>query len=101
GSVALSWSAPVEGAAPTASYRVERAVNGGAFGSLATTVAPATKYEDATAVDLQAAYSYRVAAVNVYGAGAPSNMVTPALPSGTICGAPGLTIAADAAGDVV
>jgi hypothetical protein len=101
GSVALSWSAPVEGAAPTASYRVERAENGGAFRGLATTVATATKYEDPTAVDLQAAYSYRVSAVNVYGAGVPSNTVTPALPSGTICGAPGLTIAADPAGDVV
>jgi hypothetical protein len=101
GSVDLSWSAPDPGSAPVTSYRIERATNGGAFRDLASTLAMAMKYEDATAIDVAATYRYRVSAVNLHGAGAPSNTVAPTLPNQSVCGTPGLTISTDAAGDVV
>ena len=101
GSVDLSWSAPDPGSQPITSYRIERAIDDTSFRDLASTVAAATKYQDATAIDVAATYSYRVSAVNLHGAGQPSNTVAPALPSETICGTPGLTISTDPAGDVV
>ena len=101
GSVDLSWSAPEPGSAPITSYRVERATNNEAFRDLASTVATATKYQDATAIDVAATYRFRVSAVNLHGAGAPSNTVAPTLPSQSVCGTPGLTISTDPAGDVV
>jgi hypothetical protein len=101
GSVDLSWSAPDPGSAPITSYRIERATNDDAFRGLASTAATATKYDDATAIDVTATYRYRVSAMNVHGAGLPSNAVAPTLASENVCGTPGLTISGDPAGDVV
>jgi hypothetical protein len=67
----LIWSAPLtEG---TASYRIERSVNGGPWQEIATTAA--TSYTDMTVVQGES-YSYRVYAVNVVGAEGPASRAT-------------------------
>jgi hypothetical protein len=97
----LTWSTPSSGNAPITSYNVERSSNGAAFRSIASMAGSATKYDDATAIDPAAVYSYRVSAVNSYGAGAPSNVVTPPMPQQNVCTPPGITILSDGTGDTV
>jgi hypothetical protein len=95
----LAWTAASSGASAITSYKIERATNGGSFRAVATAAGSATKYEDGTAIDRRATYDYRVSAVNSYGAGPASNVVTPALPAENICVAPGLTVLQDPSGD--
>ncbi|HMC70450.1 MAG TPA: fibronectin type III domain-containing protein, partial [Mycobacteriales bacterium] len=100
-SVNLSWTVPASGASPITSYTVERSENSGAFRVLAKVTTTATKYDDTTAIAASSTYQYRVSAVNLNGAGAPSNTVAPALPTENICVAPGLTVLKDGTGDTV
>jgi len=67
-------------------FRIERAVNGGAFAVLATALANATSYNDATAV-ISTMYSYRVVAYNAAG-NAVSNIVTVGTPPPPVIAAP-------------
>jgi hypothetical protein len=97
----LSWTVPASGASPITSYVVERATGADIFREIATTTGVATKYDDTTAIDDKASYRYRVSAANVYGRGAASNVVTPVLPTDSVCRAPGLTVLHDAAGDTL
>src|SRR6185369_17011970 len=71
--------------------------NGGAFAKVNST--SATRYDDGTAIDQKASYAYRVSAVNSYGTGAPSNVVTPLLSSQNVCTPPGVTVLSDGTGD--
>lgn len=99
--VTLNWSTPSSGNAPITSFNVERNTNGSGFRSLATMAGTATKYDDATAIAADAVYQYRVSAVNAYGTGAPSNVVTPPLPQQSVCTPPGITVLNDGTGDTV
>jgi hypothetical protein len=99
--VSLSWTAPDSGTAPITSYVVERARNDEAFRRLATAAPAATKYDDATAIEAEAAYRYRVSAVNLHGTGPASNTVVPALPAEHICVEPGLTVLREGTGDAI
>ena len=62
--VALAWG----GAAYAGSYRLERRVEGGAFGEIATLGGGVVSYQD-TAVSLDTAYEYRLRASNATGDG--------------------------------
>jgi hypothetical protein len=97
----LAWTAGASGKAPITSFLVERNTNDLGFRSLATLAGTATKYEDGTAIDPAATYQYRVSASNLYGTGAPSNVVTPVLPQQNICTPPGLTVLTDGTGDAI
>ncbi|HET7746166.1 MAG TPA: PKD domain-containing protein, partial [Vicinamibacteria bacterium] len=94
----LSWSVP-DSATPILSYDVERATETEGFRTIVTAAGTASKYDDATAIDDQATYRYRVSAVNGYGAGPASNVVAPTLPTDDVCVSPGLTVHTDATGD--
>jgi fibronectin type 3 domain-containing protein len=72
GLVDLTW---VDTAFNETGFRIERAVNGGAFTPLITVASNTIAYSDAT-VTSGNTYSYRVIAVNAYGESAPSNVAT-------------------------
>jgi hypothetical protein len=97
----LNWSIPDPGKAPITSFVVERNTNNTGFRTLVSLAGTATKYDDATAIDANTVYQYRVAATNLYGTGAPSNAVTPPLPAQNVCTPPGITLLNDGTGDAV
>ena len=72
GTVALTW---VDNSVNETGFRIERAVNGGAFLPLNTVTSNTVAYSDAT-VSIGNTYSYRVIAINAYGESAPSNVAT-------------------------
>ena len=97
--VSLNWSIPDPGQAPITSFVVERSTNNLGWISLTTMAPTATKYDDGSAIDTASTYRYRVSAANVFGSGAKSNTVSPALPTQTICTPPGITVLTDGTGD--
>ncbi|HEU0130218.1 MAG TPA: PKD domain-containing protein [Mycobacteriales bacterium] len=70
-SVSLSWTTPSDGGSAITGYNVYRGTSSGGE-TLLTTTGVTNSYSDTTAVN-GTAYYYRVAAVNVNGAGAQSN----------------------------
>ncbi|HET7711625.1 MAG TPA: PKD domain-containing protein [Thermoanaerobaculia bacterium] len=96
--VNLNWSIPSSGNAPITSFVVERNTNNTGFRKLVTMAGSATKYDDGTAIDASAVYQYRVAAVNSYGTGYPSNVVAPLLAQ-NVCTPPGVRVLDDGTGD--
>lgn len=90
GAVEVNW---VDACANEDAFVVERSVNGGAFGVLATLGSNATEYVD-TAVSEGMTYGYRVCAANMAGASAPSMVSTVVVPVTVPLPASGLTAVA-------
>jgi len=71
--VNLTWT---DNSTNETGFRIERAVNGGGFAAIGTTLANVTTFTDAGVIAAGTAYSYRVFAYNAAGDSLPSNTWT-------------------------
>lgn len=96
--VHLEWPATDNGGAPIESYNIYRSVDGGAMELLNSTVK--LSYDDASADDESADYSYQVSAVNSEGEGVKSAALALAVGDNvpanrSVCTLPGITALID------
>jgi fibronectin type 3 domain-containing protein len=78
--VELTWDAPASSSDPVAGYNIYRAVSGGSFQLLNTSVNAPTAYTDST-VGGGIAYTYQVTSVDAEGnQSAPSNTYNVTIP---------------------
>lgn len=85
--VTLAWTNNATTAAPYDLIIIERSVNGGAYGVLATVSGTATGYTD-TSTSADNSYSYRLAAQNATGAGSYSAVAGPVVMTPAAPGTP-------------
>ena len=92
----LTWSESENGGSPITSYKVLRGTASGGETFLAN-AGTATSYADAT-INPGTTYFYRVTATNTLGQSCGSGEVA-AVPAGSSCALPGVTVVTDPAGD--
>ncbi len=98
-SVNLEWTAPNDNGSPITGYVLQRQVNNGLFLQIATPTL--TRYTDETAVNPSATYRYRLAAKSANGTSAFGPAFVPPRATLDACAAPGSTMLADPAGDIL
>ena len=81
--VSVAWSPPQRAGAPLAGYRLESALAGGRWETIATVRGDETRHRHASALESAAARRYRVAATTAHGTGPYSAIATATRPAST------------------